>query len=370
MTVLLFLAVLFVLVLVHELGHFSVAKWFGIRVDEFGIGFPPKAGGIRFGDTEYTLNWLPIGGFVKIWGEDPTEEQRADDPDAARSFARKPRYVQAAVLVAGVTMNVLLAYALYATSFMLGMPVQLDPSDPRVQDPETQLLVTGIVAGSPAASMLKTSDEIRAVRSGAVTLSGTAVRSPSAVADLIASSGGQEVTFTLKRRGEFIDAVVRPLTGVIPETPERAAAGFEMSLVGMERLPLFAAMGAATKRTYTTLRDITVGIGTLFADALRGKADLAQVSGPVGIVGLVGDAAALGTTWLLTFAALISLNLAVINLIPIPALDGGRLLFVMIEALIRRPLNPRIATRVNQVGFILLLALMALITVHDVLKLF
>lgn len=369
MTILIFLAVLFVLVLVHELGHFSVAKWFGIRVDEFGIGFPPKAAGIRFGDTEYTLNWLPIGGFVKIWGEDPTEERRTNDPDAARSFAHKPRYVQAAVLVAGVTMNVLLAYVLYAASFMLGMPVQLDPSDPRVQDPGTQLLVTGVIEGSPAASVLRASDEIQAVRSGAVTLSGTTVRSPSAVADLIANSSGREVAFTLKRRGEFIDVVVRPVTGIIPEKPERAAAGFEMSLVGMERLSFFPAIGAAFERTHTTLKDITVGIGTLFLNAFKGTADLSQVSGPVGIVNLVGDAAALGTTWLLTFAALISLNLAVINLIPIPALDGGRLLFVAIEALIRRPLNPLIATRVNQVGFILLLALMALITVHDVVKL-
>ncbi len=369
MTILIFLAVLVVLILVHEFGHFIVAKRFGIRVDEFGIGFPPKIFGKKVGETEYTVNALPIGGFVRIWGEDPTQEHYTDGPDRERSFVSKPRVVQAAVLVAGVAMNVLLAFVLYTGTFLAGMPTQVDEAHPDPSVRDVRLLVTEVLVGSPAASALRPSDAIVAVRRGDVSLMGDAVRSPKAVADLVASGADSGVVLTVLRHGAELDVPIAPVRGLIPNDPGRAAAGFTMSLVGTKQLSLGEALTQASLRTVFTIRDIAYGLGELAWGAVRGTADLSQVAGPVGIVNLVGDAAALGFTWLLTFSAFISLNLAVINLLPIPALDGGRLLFVFIEVLLRRPITPRIATRVNQVGFIALLALMALVTVHDIVRL-
>jgi len=366
MSILIFILVLFILVLVHELGHFAVAKWFGIKVEEFGIGFPPKLFGKRYGETEYTLNALPIGGFVKIYGEDPTQEH-IDGPDSGRSFVHKPRLVQAAVLVAGVFMNVVLAWLLFTGGVLLGMPTAVDESErDKVENP--RVLITGVLPGSPADGALKASDEIRAVRSGDRALTGDAL-SPSAVVALMGENAGRDVVFTVVRREEAVDVTVRPAQGVIPDEPDKVAAGFVLSIAGTMRLPFFEAVVEGSKQTFGMLREVAVGLYTFLAQAVTGRAELSQVSGPVGIAGLVGDAASLGFAWLVTFTAFISLNLAVLNLLPFPALDGGRLLFVIIESVTRRPIPPRFANRANQIGFLLLLALMVIVTAHDVVKL-
>lgn len=366
MTLLIFLVVLVVLILVHEFGHFIVAKKSGIRVDEFAIGFPPKAFGKKIGETEYTVNWFPIGGFVKIWGEDPTQEHYEEGPDSERSFVKKPRFIQALVLVAGVAMNVFLAFVLYVCVYLIGMPTALEEGASVSTISDVRLLVTSVLPGSPAEAALRPGDEILSVRDGTEALEDV---SPKRVADFIGSRGEREVMITLMRRGETVTDSVVPHVGVIADDPARAAAGFTMSFVGTEQMSLLPAIKAAFVRTYETTSDILIGLVSLAKGAIQGTASLSQVSGPVGIVSAVGDAAALGFTWLLTFTAFISLNLAVINLLPIPALDGGRLLFVIIESITRRPIKPAFAVRVNQVGFAALLILMAVVTVHDVFKL-
>jgi regulator of sigma E protease len=366
MTILLFFAVLVVLILVHEFGHFIVAKKSGVRVDEFGVGFPPKIVGKKFGETEYTLNWLPIGGFVRIWGEDPTEEHYMEGPESERSFVKQPRYKQAAILVAGVAMNVVLAFVLYSAAYMLGMPTAL--AEDEAANTDAQLMITAVLPDAPASDALKPGDEVL----GAYTQSGTLDSSdgitPTELSTFVAESNGEEVHVSLMRGGEEVRTSFTPETGVIADEPQRYAAGFSMSLVGMVALPIYKAVPAAAVHTYYALRDVVTGLGGLVAGAFTGTADLSQVSGPVGIVTLVGDAAALGLVWLLVFSAFISLNLAVINLLPIPALDGGRLVFVAIEAVTRKPINPNIAVRVNQVGFVALLSLMLLVTINDVLR--
>jgi len=371
MSVLIFLAVLVLLILVHEFGHFIVAKKSGVRVDEFGIGFPPKVFGKKYGETEYTLNWLPIGGFVRIWGEDPTEEV-LEGPDQERSFVNKPRYIQAAILVAGVAMNVVLAYVLFVVAFMIGMPTGVNEDESRERLAASNLYVTSVMPDSPAASALADSDQILAVRSSASELAsnGDLPLMPSAVAAFIAEQGTQELTFDVERGGEQMSVSLTPLPGVFENDPNRVAAGFSMDLVMLDSLPIHHALIEATDRTWDTLQKIVVGLSTLVGQMVKGTADYSQVAGPVGIVGYVGDAAALGLSWLITFTAFISLNLAVINLLPIPALDGGRLVLVGVEAVIRRPINPIVATRMNQVGFVFLLGLMAIVTIQDVLKLF
>lgn len=370
MSIILFIAVLFVLILVHEWGHFIVAKKSGIRVDEFGIGFPPKAWGKKIGETEYTLNWLPIGGFVRIFGEDPTQEHYENIEDKERSFVSKPRYIQAAVLVAGVTMNIILAFILYIGAYMLGMPAAVAEGDMERSLDNPQLLVTTVMPDTPADAGLRASDEIIRVTAGDTTLDSADTLTPSTVSALISEHAGEEVVFELNRRNEPAKVAVVPQTGILDDEPERAVAGFTMTLVGKEVLPFHKAVVAAGVRTYEDLLMITVGLFTFLKDAIVGTADLSTVAGPVGIAGLVGDAAALGLPWLMTFTAFISLNLAVINLLPIPALDGGRLVFVGIEAITRKPIKPAFATRANQIGFVALLALMALVTVSDVVKLF
>lgn len=366
MTILLFFAVLVVLILVHELGHFLVAKLFGIRVDEFGIGFPPKIWGKKYGETEYTLNWLPIGGFVRIWGEDPTEEHYEDGAGSERSFVKKPRYAQALVLVAGVSMNVLLAFVLYVTAGMMGTPTVVAEGEVNPEVQNARLLVTSVVPQSPAEVSLKPGDEILKVARGETTLSAEEMRSPKAISVFVGAEADTPVVLTVARRGESVEAVVVPRTGVVAEDADRVAAGFSMSFVGMQKLSFLDAVRDGATRTYQGLIDVVMGLYMM----IKGEVNLAQVTGPIGIVGMVGDAAALGTVWLMTFTAFISLNLAVINLLPIPALDGGRLVFVGIEAVTRKPISPTIAVRVNQIGFIFLLGLMALVTVSDVVKLF
>ena len=369
MNILIFFVVLVILILVHEFGHFIAAKRSGIRVDEFGIGFPPKLFGKKFGETEYTLNLLPIGGFVRIWGEDPTSEHYDPDaPDAGRSFVQQPKYIQALVLVAGVCMNVLLAYVLFAGAFMIGMPTSAttleEAAANNIQD--VKLYVSSVSPDSPATETLHPSDEILSLSTSNKSVDSETTLSPETVSAFIRESEGESVTLSLSRRGEPVEITVAPQKGVIADDPERYAMGSTMILAGTERLGLLDALTQAVPRTYNSLTDIVVGLYRL----ISGKEELSQVSGPVGIVGLVGDAAALGFTWLMTFSAYISLNLAVINLFPFPALDGGRLVFVGIEAITRKPIPPTIATRANQIGFTLLLLLMLLVTASDIVKLF
>lgn len=368
MSILIFLLVLIILILVHELGHFAVAKFFGIRVDEFGLGFPPKLFGKRYGETEYTVNALPIGGFVRIYGEDPTVEH-IEGPDRARSFVGKPRLIQAAVLVAGVAMNVLLAWVLFTAGFLFGMPSTLSPEEAQ-QDPNARLLVTSVLPGSPAEAVLHASDEIVRVESAGGVIEATDhTLLPSEVAENIGASEGATLYVTVRRHGEEEIVSLTPRQGIIPDDPERYATGFSMAIAGTITLPLHKALYEGGAMTLGMLRDVALGLVTLVSGAVTGTADLSQVSGPVGIVGLVGDAAALGFAYLITFTAFISLNLAVINLLPFPALDGGRLLFVMIEAVTRRSIKPVVANTLNRVGFIALLLLMVVVTWHDVARL-
>jgi regulator of sigma E protease len=367
MTIILFLAVLIVLILVHETGHFIFAKLTGMRVDEFGIGFPPRIVGKRFGETLYSVNAVPFGGFVKIFGEDPTEGIVAG-PDAARSFSRKPAYAQALVLVAGVLFNVLLGWFLYSAAFMTGMPTVVEEADiALVENP--QLTILNVLPDSPSEEAgFEPGDILLAMSledSGAPLKPQTATEASS----FIASHPGEKITVEFARDGETKGTTVIPRPGLIAEEPERAAIGTYFGIVGTLQLSPFAAIVEGGKQTISMLQYITVAFIDLIAQAVQFKADLSQVAGPIGIVGLVGDAASVGIVALMSFTALISINLAVINLLPFPALDGGRLLFVLIETVKGSPIKPAIANTLNVIGFALLILLMIAVTYHDILRL-
>jgi regulator of sigma E protease len=352
MSVIIFLIVLSVLVLVHELGHFSVAKYFGIRVDEFGLGYPPRAKKLfSWRGTDFSLNWLPFGGFVKIFGENPTgEENELRDP---QSFVSKNRSIQAFVLVAGVTANFIFAWFLISFGFMLGMPA---PEGLGLPVSHVQTVITEVRSGSPAElAGLKSGDAILSV-------SGLGSISPEDITGYINTSSGP-VTLYVQRGGEQLTLHATPAEGIVEG---RKAIGVGMDSIGVAKLPFFSAISHGLSFTWKLTKLTAVALGSFILHAFIGQADLSQVTGPVGLVGIVGDVSSLGFVYLISFTALISINLALVNLLPFPALDGGRLLFVLIESIARRPIPPKIFNAANGIGFAFLILLMIIITFRDV----
>lgn len=353
-TILLFLLILSLLVFVHELGHFLAAKGSGVRVDEFGLGYPPRAKKLfTWKGTLFSLNWLPFGGFVKIFGE---EAQENTDAIPADSFQGKNRGVQATVLVAGVLGNILLAWLLISIGLMTGLAA---PTGTSFNVKNAHTTVTTVLPGSPAAKAgIKSGDQIISVSRGPV----SPVDSPEAIANFIAEST-QPIEFDLKRGSEPLKITVTPSEHVVSGKP---AIGISMDYVGVVKLPFFSSLYQGARVTGRLTVETAKALGQFLYQAVRGKANLAAVTGPVGLVSLVGDARQLGFSYILTFTALISINLAIINLLPFPALDGGRLLFVGIEAIRRKAISPRVFNAVNNLGFALLIFLMILVTIHDV----
>lgn len=362
-TALLFLGVIFMLVLVHEWGHFAAAKRLGMRVEEFGIGFPPRLWGIRRGETEYTLNALPIGGFVRIFGEDPTETAEVPEAERARAFNSRPAWAQAVVLVAGVVMNVVFAWLLFVGVYLIGAPSAVDAD---AASADARLVITQVLEESPLSGAVPPGATIRTVSAGDAILRDP---TPATFSEFVANNAQTELTlsYSIGRQEETVTVV--PQTGLIPNDPEAPAVGVALSLVDRVNYGIVGAITQASVRTYQTLVAIVTGLGGLIAGAVTGSADLSQVAGPVGIAGLVGDAAAYGAATLATFIAVISLNLAVINLLPVPALDGGRLVFVAVEAVRGKAIDPVWAQRVNVAGFALLMLLMLIITYRDIARL-
>lgn len=362
MSIIVFILVLVALIVVHELGHFFAAKWSGMRVDEFGLGYPPKAATLaRHNGTAYTLNWLPFGGFVKIYGEDGYEGGKAP----ADSFAGKPHYIQALVLLAGILMNLVFAWILLSTTLAIGMPRALADEE-IAKAPDAMLVVSRVVEGTPAFSAgLMRGDIILGATSAGAAFSGA---DPAAFTTFVAESEGA-VTLEVKRGTGTLTLTATPEAGVVPDDAERAALGVGIAAAGTVPVPLLEAPIEGAKLTFAATGEIAAGLAHFFGSVFTFSADLSQVSGPVGIAGAVGDATTTGAAALLTLVAVISINLALINVIPIPALDGGRLLFVLIEAVTRKPIPERVSGALNAAGFVFLILLMVAVTASDIWKL-
>lgn len=367
MTILIFILVLVALIVVHELGHFFVAKWSGMRVDEFGIGYPPRALTFwKHNGTEYTLNWLPFGGFVKIYGEDDSMPETGKDPVDTKSFASKPHHIQALVLIAGIAMNMLFAWLLFSVTLAIGLPRALEDADiARVRD--AVLVVGHVVEKSPAAEAgLQAGDTVLKAQYGTQTFTGAY---PDAFTSFVANSEGKEITIEVKRAHEVRTLVATPKHHLVPDDPQRYALGIGITPVGTIPTSIFEAPVEGARITAHATKEIALGLLHFFAGVFTLSADLSQVSGPVGIAGAVGDASSTSLVALLSLTAVISINLALINILPIPALDGGRLLFVIIEAVTRKPIPHGFANTLNTLGFALLILLMVLVTGSDLVKL-
>ncbi len=363
MTIILFLLVLAVLILVHELGHFLVARSANVRVDEFGLGFPPRATSWtpQGSETTYSLNWIPFGGFVKIVGEDGDAEGNMDP----RSMVTKPAFVKVWILASGVIFNFLLAWLLFSVSFMTGLPTSIAPD-------------TAGVIGTPAVTVIDVVPQTPAAEAGLMpgdelvyfelpqSTDRVVVTSVEEVQTFVGARAGEPFTLGY-RRGDVEREVEIIPTDTAPGG--RGAIGVGLDVIGLVKLPPHVALAEGMRTSLHVTNAIAVGLGKFIFAAFTGTADFSQVAGPVGIVGLVGDAASRGIVALLSFMALISLNLAVLNLLPFPALDGGRILFVIIESIKGSPIRQNVAQIVNTVGFGLLILLMLIVTVSDVAKL-
>lgn len=361
MSILIFIAVIVALIVVHEFGHFVVAKWSGMRVDEFGLGYPPRALTIaKVGETLYTLNWLPFGGFVKIYGED-------GGGTGSRAFSSRPRILQAFVLVAGITMNLVFAFVLITGALIAGTPRALS-QDEVAGAKNVELAVARVLPGAPAAlAGLLPGDSILSAEDGHFVFSGS---DPASFTEFVARGNGNTTIALSVRRGSGEEETLfaRPEKGIILSDPSRAALGVEVATIGVVPLSFGAAFTEGASLTWGATKLTAVGLWHFFYGVFTFSADLSQVAGPVGIAGVVGSSSAQGVGYLFSIMAIISINLALINLIPIPALDGGRLLFVIIESAIRRPIKPVIAQSINAVGFIFLILLMVVVTAHDIFK--
>lgn len=380
-TIIIFIIILGLLVFVHEFGHFIVAKKSGMKVLEFGFGFPPRLIGFQKIDnrwrvvwghraasptsftspqpspisereegTIYSINAIPLGGFVKIWGENNEHE---DDP---RSFINRPFWSRFATLIAGVFMNVILAWVLISIGFTLGMPTAIDdpaslPSSARFF--ERQIAIIEIVPESPAQKAgLLPGDAI-------LQLDGKAFTSIEQIRDYIRANAGKVFNFQVKRAGEEI---TMPIASSANPKEGQGPTGIALADIGKLSFPLFRAVWEGARGTYVQLTNIITGLYDLFTSRLG----LEALGGPVKIAQITGQVADMGYIYLLQFTSFLSLNLAVLNILPFPALDGGRVLFLIIEKLRKKRNNPKIEQMVNAAGFAFLILLMVLVTIKDV----
>lgn len=364
MAILIFIVILAVLIVVHEFGHFIVAKKSGIKVSEFGIGFPPKIWGVQKGETLYSINAIPFGGFVRIHGETPDEDS-ANGPDKGRSITNKPRPIQIAVLIAGVTFNVIFAWILISIGFLNGLPTPADGYTGPGTIENVQTVITAVSPDSPALKAgVKVGDTILNISSGKYVVKEI---SPEIISNFVEAHGKEGITLDIQRGKNQSSLEMKAEQGVVAG---QIAIGVAMETIGTLKLPVHQAFIEGAKVTAFQLESIAIGLVTFFGQVFVGQGSLQDVTGPVGIVGLVGDVTHLGFMYLLSFTAIISLNLAVINLLPFPALDGGRIVIVLIESILRKPLPTKIVNGMNAIGFAFLVILMVVVTVHDVFKLF
>lgn len=377
MSILIFIIVLAVLIFVHELGHFIFAKKTGMLVEEFSIGFPPRIFSTQKGETRYSIGLIPLGGYCQILGENYDEENEEDvsntlgtpkdkkSENDKRKFTSQTKTKQALVLVAGVFSNFVLAWFLFTISFMSGMVISAEGFDEAlVEDP--RLILTNVLPNSPASEAgLKAGDVLLYLKSGQENIQD--FKELDDVSSFIAQSS-EEIEILYKRGENNFLTTVNPEVGFFEEGQQ--AVGISFDIAGLVKLGFWSSLWEALKMTILMIEAVFVGIIMFFVGFFEGTSSLAQISGPVGIMALTGSAFDLGLAYLLSFVAIISINLGVINLLPFPALDGGRLLFLGIEAIKRSPIKPKIANALNLIGFILLISLMVAITFSDVSKLF
>ncbi len=327
------------LIIIHEAGHFFAAKFFGILVEEFGFGLPPRIFGKKFGETLISFNWLPFGGFVRVYGERHGQEK--SDVPITRSFSHQSAGIRAGVIIAGVAMNFLLGWFLLSAVFMIGIP--------------QSLIVTEIKSGSIA--------EIADIQKGDQIFGFNSI---SELTDFLKTSEGREINLQTARAGEKREVRIN-FSNTLPE--DKGKLGVYLVEAGTSKLGFFSALVSGFIEAWKMSLLILSGVFQLIVGLFTDWSVFGGFAGPVGIVNIAAQTAKLGLANFLQLLSLISLNLAVFNLLPIPALDGGRLLFLLIEKIKGRKVEPRKEAVAQAVSFVILILLILAVTVQDILRL-
>lgn len=379
LTIVVFAVVLSVLVFVHELGHFWVSRKMGVKVEEFGFGLPPRlCGWICFSKTEagakpikkwkffwgekipvavegwaatetiYSLNWLPLGGFCKIKGENGEGETDSD------SFVSKAIWKRICIISAGVVMNVVLAAFLFGIGYMIGLPQSVDDTGNKAIISDKKIQIIQVLPNTPAAlAGLKASDVIASIDGHDFTRD----------ADLQAyvnSRAGQELNYKILRDNKELDFKIKPA-----DNHGKGEVGVAIINTGLVRYPWYLAIWKGVESSIILLWAIIVAFWGLIKGIFMGHGVSGDVAGPVGIATMTGQYARMGFVYLLQFVGLLSLNLAVINFLPLPALDGGRIIFLLIEKIKGSPVKREVEGAIHNIGFMALILLILVITVKD-----
>jgi regulator of sigma E protease len=354
-----FFLVLTVLVLIHELGHFLVARLNGVRVDEFGLGLPPRIWGKKIGGTIYSFNWLPIGGFVRLAGEDDDGETHTASEKSKYHdyFWAKSKKARAAILTAGVVMNFLLAVGI--TTFLLADGVKV---------PAGQVTVEKVTPGSPAAVAGLTAGDV--ILSGRLDLQNdnnlVLFKESRQLISYARENADRLIILTVNRQGSKLTLSLVPRKN----PPEgQGPIGVTISDLVDKKYPLSEAPLEAVKVNFQTAFRMVTGVADTIWGLLTLKNTKPDIAGPIGIAKVTSDAVKFGWRAVLELAALLSLNLAVLNILPFPALDGGRLLFVFLEKILGRKIKPAFEKSTHQIGMVILLAIIALVSINDIIRL-
>lgn len=348
-SILIFLIVLSILILVHELGHFVAAKRAGVLVEEFGFGLPPRLVGKKLGETIYSLNLFPFGGFVRLHGESTGEEIK----NPARAFLNKSKKTRLVIIISGVVMNFILAI------FAFGLVYTFTGVPRESQD----VKIVEVNSGSPAeAAGVAPGDVIAAV-------SGAEVTSMKEFTQMVEEKKGEEIVLQIRRENNLVDIAVVPRE--IPPEGEGVLGivitSTEIYFPPIWQRPIVGAYYGFKEAIFwgTT---VMAGFLAVFKELLVGQIPK-DVAGPVGIFALTSQAASFGVLTLINFLGILSVNLAIINVVPFPALDGGRLLFLAIESVLGKRVTPKVEAAIHTAGMAVLLLLLLAITAHDIQRL-
>jgi len=347
MDLIIFVVALSILVLVHELGHFLAAKITGVKVEEFGLGLPPKIFSKKWKGTVWSLNWLPIGGFCKLYGEDSGGK-------GSEAFNQKNPWQKALIVLGGVMMNLLLAIAIFTAVYSIaGVPVETD-----------KVAIIGVAKGSPAEMAgLKEKDIVLKVND-------LEIKKGSELTEEVGKYKGETVKLRITNYELQIEKDIEVQVRENPPEGE-GSMGIAISNTIMQKIKwyeFYKGIGAGFKEAYYWGEIIASGVGKMVGGILRGQMPK-DVAGPVGMFQATSSIKQnQGILAVIHFFGIVSVNLAIVNVLPFPALDGGRIIFVIYEMIFRKKANQKFEALVNNIGMAILLTLIVTITVGDVIR--
>jgi len=345
---------LIALMIVHEFGHFIIAKKFGVRVDEFGIGYPPRIFGKKIGETIYSVNWIPLGAFVRIYGE----EGGLDD---YRSFSNLKIWKRVLIVIGGVAAFWIAAIVIFSVVFAMG--TDLPVADGDIQGlVNPQVKVVSISSDSPAYHAgVKVADTITEIKIGTVD---TKITKISEFQKITGDNKGKEITLVISRSGKELDFNLTPRVNP-PAGEGSVGVGIDRMATLIKRTSWYMAPVQGATYTWQTTVNAVTGLYAVFANLFAGKGSPqgAEFAGPLGITVFLANAASYGLGFFLYFIGMISVFIAIFNLFPIPALDGGKLIFLLIEKIRGKPVSVKVEQGITMVFFVILIALSLFITI-------